>query len=135
MAQSTRIETGTRKCLRCDIIKYNTTEFFSRTKSTIGLKYSVDRICKRCRNIEKSARYNKMRRDAHKPVVIICKNRKCGNEVTKVGFKLYCDDECRIEQKRFETNERKRAGAISRDTKEPIPEKFLVRGKISGVDY
>ncbi len=97
----------------------------SRENSSIK---TFDNVCKDCRHKEAN-RIRNLRRKKTIQVLKKCKSRNCENEIRKIGFKYYCCDKCRLDEnsllgieRRIEERLRKKRG---------IPEKFLVRGKIT----
>ena len=123
-----------KKCIRCKRKKTNNGYNFKITKSKMGLADSIDIVCKKCRGITPNQKQNAKRKKRRENLVV-CKNRNCEHMVDKIGFKLYCSDACRLDENNRLLRERlfdeKGMNKIVRE----IPQKFLVRGAISGVHY
>lgn len=122
-----------RKCKTCGFSKLLEVGNFKRIKNTKF--YTED--CRKC--IDK--KYNDIRnaknkaKRAMKPaLVLFCANEKCKQMFkTKNTRRIYCCKKCSLDV----TYQRKRDSGVrvSNKNQKKIPEKFLVRGKISGVHY
>lgn len=135
MAQSTRTDKTSRKCIRCKKTKPNNEHNFKRKKSTMNLADSIDVMCRDCRNKQYSKAENEKRKTTRRPTMIECRNRNCTKMVDKIGFKLYCTDECRHDQTSHNAKMKRKDEIALKGSTKPIPQKFLERGKIYGVDY
>ncbi len=122
-----------RTCLRCEEKKILNIGNFKRREAYLDFKPSYDSICRYCRDkaINNNKRYVKKKKLKRACALIGCIN----TFETSVGTKKFCSKKCykkaydaRLKGERIERDQAKEIGG-------QIPEKFLVRGKIYGVDY
>ncbi len=123
-----------RRCIRCKELKPKTIGNFKRRESYLSFKPDYDIMCRVCRDIQSEKKRIKV------PKRIIHK-RTCAREGCDVFFQpnrlgtSYCSKRCRILIEQAKSKQEALDCATSRKTKSKIPKRFLVRGRIYGVDY
>ena len=120
-----------RICSDCGGSKVLNGYVFYRLK-TFSKKKIFDDVCIECRKKDHSYEQNLKRRKLD-GVPDVCKNRNCSNKILRVGFKTYCSSECRVEENMLVKKEERKD--IKKIARKEINIKYLVRGRISGVDY
>ncbi len=125
-------------CLRCKQNKLLNVGNFKKREAYLDFKPSFDRICRQCKQSEynKKKKVRKYKTKAREEIT--CALFSCDNEFmpTRVDQK-YCCRDCMLVSN---GNKRKDRIKLDKDlekvqTKNKILNKFLVRGKIYGVDY
>ena len=123
-----------RKCIKCKKKKPLEIGNFRRMKNFQGHKSDFEEICRQCYMLDYQRNYIAQKFKEQGPVLKECAYRECTNMANRSKKKHYCCDEHKhIEQqlKRVEKLQHNRECDGSKE----IPQRFLVRGRISGVHY
>jgi len=126
---------GYRKCLRCKEEKKLVKANFGKRQRDKRFEPSWDRICLDCRSAELGMDKEELREN--KPLKLrTCRNPNCSIKINRHDNKVYCSEECLEEARLIRIQEKKTETRIkNEENQEKIPEKYLVRGRIYGVDY
>ncbi len=127
---------GKKQCIRCGKFKTLNTRNFKKREPYLYFDAVFDRMCKICRDRydEKTMPLENENNKEHEP-------RECRREDCNVVFtprrddQVFCKRTCGMLHRRAKNKEGKAERTKKRNSGEGIPNKFLVRGKIYGVDY
>ena len=125
-----------RICLRCKKEKPLTSKFFPRMQKYLDFKPGFARICRDCRKVIHNEQGKQRSKEKNAGKTRKCKYRNCDNRVLTKDLIRYCSPACKENERKaaaeLRNEEKQRNG---RNISEGIDPKFLVRGKIYGVDY
>ncbi len=127
-----------KRCIRCKELKPKTIGNFKRRESYLSFKPDFDRICRECKDKEENAREPTRVYKAKKRQKKVCESEECEQTfVATRSDQRYCGRDCMLAMKGKKNTEKLQQERIelARNPKKEIPQKFLVRGKIYGVDY
>jgi len=120
-----------RDCLRCKISKPLTVGNYKKRAPYLNFEPLFDIICRKCRDTQ--ANKNRIERPKYHKAC-----EECGKEyVARRVSSIFCGTKCKNKNRRKDEQVR-RISALKANRAKPkqkIDPKWLVRGKISGVNY
>jgi len=125
-----------KKCIRCEEIKELDNINFKRRAGYLDFKPPWDRVCRKCREEERKQEQIKKAHQKALNNTRKCRHRDCQVKIKTLTRKVYCSQECHDQEKIKREQERRiESLRYNRENKGEISKKYLVRGRISGVDY
>ncbi len=125
-------------CTKCKESKLLTIGNFKRREAYLYFKPLFDNICRKCRDLASSNEGNKRKYNSKAKKEIECESQYC--EIVFLPGRTdqrFCSRSCRLLHNNRGYKDKRKAEHImleEQGTKQ-IPEKFLKRGRIYGVDY